>query len=154
LQAGLHRLADGLTGDNAWSDLFDWGGQGGVNRTFAVDRLAQGVNHAATQFRTDWHFQNTAGALDGVAFGDVLVGAQNNGTNGVTLQVHCQAKGVAWEFQHLTLHHVRQAVDAADTVCYGNYGALIAHFSAAVNALDPALDQLADFGWVELHTNS
>jgi hypothetical protein len=45
-------------------------------------------------------------------------------------------------------------VDAADTVCDGNYGALIAHFSAAINALDPALDQLADFGWVELHTNS
>ncbi|MNS56143.1 hypothetical protein D3C72_889950 [compost metagenome] len=154
LQAGLHWLRNGFTGDHAWGDFFNRGRQFGFDGAFAVDRLAQRVDNAAEQLRTDWHFQNAAGALHRVAFGDVLVGTQNHGTDGVAFQIHCQAKRVAWEFQHLALHHVRQTVDAADTVGDGNNRALITHFSAAVKTLDPALDQLADFRWVELHTNS
>jgi hypothetical protein len=42
-------------------------------------------------------------------------------------------------------------MDAADTVGDGNHRALIANFSGTLEALDPALDQFADFRWVKLH---
>ena len=82
------------------------------------------------QFRADRHFQNAAGALDRVAFGDVFVFAQHHGADGVALQVQRQAEGVAGEFQHFALHHVGQPVHAADTVGHGNHGALCASLGA------------------------
>jgi hypothetical protein len=45
-------------------------------------------------------------------------------------------------------------MDAADTVGYGDNRALIANFSGTFEALNTALDQLADFRWVKLHANS
>ena len=69
---------DRLTGDHARSDLLDHVGHLGVDRALAVDRLAQRVDHAADQLGADRHFQDAARALDGVAFGDVLVLAQDH----------------------------------------------------------------------------
>jgi hypothetical protein len=93
LQAGLHRLVDRFTGDHAGGDLFDHVGELGVDRALAVDRLAQGVDHAAEQLGADGHFQNAARALDGVAFGDVFVLAQDHGADRVALEVQRQAVG-------------------------------------------------------------
>ena len=45
--------------------------------------------------RADRHFENAAGGLDHVAFGDVLVFAQHHGADGVALEVQRQTKGVA-----------------------------------------------------------
>jgi hypothetical protein len=45
-------------------------------------------------------------------------------------------------------------MDTADTVGHGNNRALIANFSGIAKALNPALDQFADFRRVELHINS
>jgi hypothetical protein len=112
----LHRLRHRLTPDDARSNLFDLVGQLGVDRTLAVDRLTERVDHAAEQLRTDRNFENAARALDGVAFGDVLVFTENHGTDGVALEVQRQAKGVAGEFQHFALHDIGKAVNAADTV--------------------------------------
>src|SRR6185369_1167972 len=151
LQAGLHRLRNGLTPDNARGDLFDLVGQLGVDRTLAVDRLAQRVDDAAEQFRADRHFENAAGGLDGVALGNVLVFAEHDGADGVTFEVQRHAEGVAREFEHFTLHDVLQAMHAADTVGDGNHGALRAHFRCALQVLDLALDQFRNFGRIQLH---
>ncbi|MNS76903.1 hypothetical protein D3C72_1104610 [compost metagenome] len=145
LQAGLHRLAHRLTRDHARRDLLDHVGFLRVDRALAVDRLAQRVDHAAQQFATHRHFQNAAGALHRVAFGNVFVVTQHHGAHGVTLQVQRQAKGVAGEFQHLALHHAGQAVHAADTIGHGDHRAGVAHFSVGAKTRDAGLDQLADF---------
>ena len=87
LQAGLHGLIHRFTGNHAGRNFFDHVGHLGVDRAFAVDGLAQGVHHATYQLGTHRHFQNTTGALDRVAFGDVLVFTQDHGANRVTLQV-------------------------------------------------------------------
>src|SRR5690606_8563440 len=89
--------------------------------------------------------------LDRVALGNVLVVAQHHRADGIALEVQRQAEGVAREFQHLTLHHVREAVDAADAVGHRDHGALRAHLGRRGEILDLALDQLADFGRVQLH---
>jgi hypothetical protein len=51
-----------------------------------------------------------------IALGDVLVLAENHRADRVALEVEREAEGVRREFDHLALHHVRQAVDAADAV--------------------------------------
>ncbi|MNN87887.1 hypothetical protein D3C81_2055010 [compost metagenome] len=84
----------------------------------------------------------------------MFVFTQDNGTDGVTLQVQREAERVAWKLQHLALHNVGQTVDAADTVGHGNDRALIANLSCVAEPLNPALDQFADFRRVELHINS
>ena len=68
LDTGLQRLGHRLTPDHARCNFFDFVGQLVTQRTFAVDRLTQGVNDTTLQLRTDRHFQNAARALDGVAF--------------------------------------------------------------------------------------
>jgi hypothetical protein len=43
--------------------------------------------------------------------------------------------------EHLALHHVRKAVDAADAVGHRHHRALRAHVRAGVEVLDAALDE-------------
>ncbi len=156
LQAGLHGLVHRLTRDHARCNLFNHVGHLGVNRAFAVDRLTQRVDHTTLEFGAHRHFQNTARALDGVAFGNVLVSAQNHGADRITLQIQCQtvaglAVGVGREFQHFALHHVRKAMDAANTVGHGNDRTLIANVGAGRQAINSALDQFRNFCGIELH---
>jgi hypothetical protein len=42
-------------------------------------------------------------------------------------------------------------VDAADTVGDGHHRTLVAHFGGDAEIFDATLDQLADFGRIELH---
>ena len=51
LDTGLQRLRHRAAGDNARRHFLDDVGLGGVDRAFAVDRVAQGIDHAALQFR-------------------------------------------------------------------------------------------------------
>ncbi len=156
LQTRLHGLVDRLTGDNTRRNLFDHVGHLGIDRTLAVDGLTQRIDHAAFELGTHWNFQNTAGALDRVAFGDVLVFTQDHGANRVTLQV--QGQTVGWqtiaagrEFEHFALHHVGQAMDAANAVSHGNHCALVANVARRSQAFNAALDQFRNFCWIELH---
>ena len=145
LQAGLHRLVNGLTCNHARRNLFDLVGHLGVDRTLAVNGLAQRVDHATFQFGADRHFQNLAGALDGVAFGDVFVFAQHHGADGITLEVERQAEGVAREFEHFALHHVGQSVNTHDTVGHAYHRTFCAGLGQRFEVLDTAANQVADF---------
>ncbi len=151
LEAGLHRLRHRLAPDHAGGDLFDRLGELGGDGALAVAGLAQGVHHAAEHFGTDGHFENAARAFHGIAFGDVLVGAENYRTDGIAFEVQRQAEGVTGEFQHFTLHGVGQAVHAANAVGHGDDRAFGARGGGELQILNLALDQVADFRGVELH---
>src|SRR3569833_2243379 len=151
LQAGLHGLVDRFTFDHARRDLFDGRAAGGLNGAFAVERVAQGVDHAAEQARADRHFQNAAGAFHRVAFGDVFVGAQHHRADRVALQVERHAVGVAREFDHFTVHHVGQTVDADNAVGDAHHGAFGARLGDDLEAFDALLDEIADFRRIQLH---
>ena len=60
LEAGLHRLRHRFARDHARRDFFDDVGHLGVDRSLAVDRLAERVDHAADQLGPDRHFENAA----------------------------------------------------------------------------------------------
>ena len=109
------------------------------------------ADHALTPVGADRHVENAAGGLDDVAFLDVLVSTQNHGADGVALEVQRQAEGVVGELQHLALHHIGQAVDAANTVGHGDHRALVTHIGVACRALDTGFDQFRDFCGIELH---
>src|SRR5574337_2236282 len=151
LVAGLHRLADRLARAHARCNLFDRRCQFRLDRALAVDRLAQRVHHAPQEFRTDRHLENATGGLDHVAFGDVLVVAQDHRAHRVALEIQRQAEGVLGEFQHFAVLRRLQAVDAHDAVGDAHHGAHVAHLGFGVEMLDTLPDERADFGWIELH---
>src|ERR1044071_5319043 len=116
LEAGLHRLRHRFPPHHARSDLLDDVGLLGVDGALAVDRLAQRIHHPSEQLRPDRHGKNPARGLDDVTFGDLRVFAQDHRADRVALEVERQAEGVLREFEHLALHHVGEAVDAADAI--------------------------------------
>src|SRR5690606_6570367 len=81
LVTGLHGLAHGLTVDDAGRDALDGRHALVLDRTFAVDRIAQRIDDAAEQPFAHRHFENASRRLDRVAFDDVLVFAQDHGTD-------------------------------------------------------------------------
>ena len=151
LQTGLHRLGHRLTGDDARRHLLDHVGFLGVDRTLAVDGLTQRVHHTTDQLGTDGHFQNAAGGLDDVAFGNALVFTEDHRADRVALEVQRQAVDVARELDHLALHHVGETVDPADAVGDRDDRALVPGVSRDLKVLDLAFEQFADFSGIELH---
>ena len=125
-----------------------------VDRALAVDRLAERVDDAADQRRTDRHFEDAAGALDRVAFGDVLVVAQDHRADRITLEVEREAEGVFRELEHFTLHRVLQAVDAADAVRDRHDAADAARLGRRREVLDAGLDQFADLRSLDGHVGN
>ena len=76
---------------------------------------------------------------------------ENNRADGVTLQVHCQAIGIARELQHFALHHVGKTMNTDNAVGNGNHGALRTKIGRDPKVFDPLLQQITDFTRIELH---
>src|SRR5258705_3274672 len=70
LQTGLQRLFDRLARDNTGRFELDTPALFGIDRSTAVDRFAQGIDHPADDLFADRHFGDAACALDRVAFLD------------------------------------------------------------------------------------
>src|SRR5690606_25055519 len=81
LEAGLHRLVHRLARNDARRLHFDARTLVGHNRALAVDRVAQAVHDAAEQALADRNVHDGAGALDGVAFADFGVRAEDHDTD-------------------------------------------------------------------------
>src|SRR5690606_16566213 len=86
-QTSLYGLINGLTSNNARCNFLDRRGQGIAQLALAVDRVTQTVNNTTQQFVTNRYFQDTTGTTNFLTFGQIFVVAQNNCTNGITLQV-------------------------------------------------------------------
>ena len=116
LQAGLHGLRHALSPHHARGDLFDDIAFLGVDGTLAVDRLPQRIDDASDQLGPYRDVQDPSRALDDVAFGNVLVVAEDHRTHRVALEIEREPEGVIREFEHLALHRVRQPMHACDAV--------------------------------------
>src|SRR5205085_6257901 len=88
----------------------------GLDRTLAVDRVAESVDDAAEQALADRRVHDGAGALDGLAFLDLAVGAENHDTDVVSFEVECHAAGAVLQLDHFAGLDVVEAVDTGDTV--------------------------------------
>src|SRR6185369_12069152 len=115
------------------------------DRAFAIDRLAERVDHAAKQRVADRDRNNAAGAFDGVALFDFLELAEEHGADALFFEVQCHAVDAVRELEHLAGHRVFDAVDACDAVTERDDAADFGHIDVDSVAADLIPD---DFGYL------
>ena len=155
LQAGLHRFVDGLALDDAgglelgraalWSCRCRPCRRAGAR----ADRRSARAGPRRRGCRAG------AGALDGVALGDVLPLAEQHRADVVGLEVQRQAGDAVGQLEQLEGHAVLEAMQARDAVGHRQHGADLGQLgAAAVESLDAALQDACYLVWIDLHVFS
>src|SRR6202048_5219404 len=121
------------------------------DRTLAVDRIAERIDDAAEQGLADRGIDDGAGALDGLAFLDLAVGAEDHDTDVVGLEVQRHAAGAVLELDHLAGLDVVEAVDAGDAVADGQHLSDFGDFSLLAEILDLVLDDRENSRGADVH---
>src|SRR5262249_1706283 len=150
-EAGLHRLGHRLARDDAGRLDLDQLALGGLDRALAVDRIAETVDHAAEQALADRHVDDGAGALDGVAFADRAVPAEDPDADIAALEVQRHALDAAGELDHLAGLDAVEAVDAGNAVTDGEDLADLGHLGLGAEVGDLLLENGRDFGGTDIH---
>ena len=151
LEAGLDRLRHRLPGDDARGNLLDRRGLLGLDGPLAVKRIAERAHDPPQQLGTHRHLKDAPGTAHGVTLGDMGVVAHHHGAHRVPLEVERQSVDPAREFQHFTGHGAGQPIDTAYAVGDADHRSLVTSLGNDIEILDPLLDQVADFRWIELH---
>src|SRR5512138_1074638 len=151
LEAGCHRLADRLARNDAGRLDVDAHVLVGLDRTLAVDRVAQRVDDAAEQALADLRVHDGAGALDGLAFLDLAVGAENHDTDVVGFEVERHAARAVLELDHFAGLDVVQTVDAGDTVTDGQHLSDFSDLGFLAEILDLVLEDRGNFRGADVH---
>jgi hypothetical protein len=107
-ETGLHRLVDGTTGQDTRGLDLGTDPLSGLDRAFAIDGVAEGVDHTTEQSLADWNVDlffrlvgvayqqmletyNLTGTLDSLAFLDQSIGTEKHNTDLTGFQVHAHA---------------------------------------------------------------
>ncbi len=123
----------------------------GLDRALAVDRIAERVDHAAEQALADRHVDDRAGALDGLAFLDLAVVAEDHDADIVDLEVERHAAHAVLELDHLAGLDVVEAVDAGDAVADREHLADLGDLGLLAEILDLLLEDRGDFCGADIH---
>src|SRR5262245_66491869 len=91
------------------------------NRPFAIDWIAESIDNAAKQSLADGHVDDRARALDGLAFLDLAIVAENDDTDVVDLEVERHAAHAILEFHQFAGLHVVETVNAGNAVTDGKH---------------------------------
>ena len=151
LDAGLQGFLDRLAVDDAGGRALDGPELGGLNGACAVDGLAQCIDHAADHCLAHGHGNDLAGALDGAAFLDADIGAQQNDGDRVFLQVLGHTVFAVVKLKQLTCHALFQAAGPGDAVAHHNDRAGLALLNGIFVMLDLRTDDLGDLFRFQLH---
>ena len=106
LQARLQRFFHRLPIDDAGRKTLDRREVVGADGTLAINRLAEGVDDAAQHLFADRHRDDAAGALDDVAFLDLLEFAQQHRANALFFEVQRDPEYAVGELEHFAGHGV------------------------------------------------
>ena len=123
----------------------------GFDRPPAVDRIAQRVNDAAEQALADRNLDDGARALDGLAFLDLAVAAEDDDADIVACEVERHAAHAALEFDHLAGLHFVEAVDVGDAVADREHLADFRDLGLLAEVLDLLLENGGDFRRADIH---
>ncbi len=144
LDAGLHRLLDRLTSDDAGRDPLDRIELFRGDRPLAVERDAERVHDAADELLADGHRDDAARPLDGVALVDLRRLAHQDAADVVLLEVEGETVDLVRELEELARHHLLEAPDARDAVPDRDDGPHLRDVDAAVEPGELGLDDLGD----------
>src|SRR6266851_3621153 len=142
LDAGSHGLADRLAVDDAGGEALDGERVRRVDGALVVDWLTERVDDAANHGLADGHGHDLAGALDGVAFLDLGVVAEEHGSDLVLVEVHGESGDAVGELDELAGHDLVQTVDARDAVAEGDDGSNLIDLDALFEVLNLLAKQL------------
>jgi len=106
---------------------------------------------AIEQPLADRHFDDGAGALDGLAFLDLAVGAEDHDADIVGFEIERHAFDAALELDHFAGLHVVEAVDAGDAVADGEHLADFGDFGLLAEILDLVLEDCGNFRGADIH---
>ena len=152
LEARLHRLMHRFARNDAGRLHVDAAAFGDIGEfALAVDGIAQRIDHAAQQALAHRHFHDGAGALDGVAFLDGGVGAENHHADIVGFEVQRHALDAAGKLDHLAGLDIVEAIDAGDAVADRQHLADFADLRFGAEILDFALQDRGNFGGLDIH---
>ena len=151
LEAGLDRLVHRLARDDARRLHLDAAPLGVFDWAFAIDRIAERVDDPAEQALADWNVDDGAGPLDGRAFGDLGVRAEDDDADIVGFEVERHALGAVVELDHLARLDVVESVDARDSVTDGEDGPDFGDLRVGVEIRDLVADDAGDFSGADIH---
>ena len=151
LQAGCHRLVNRFARDDAGGLLVSHATLGCRDRAFAVDRVAKTVHNAAQKGVACGHVHDGLGALDGVAFFDVLVRTEDHDADVVDFEVQRHAADPAGEFHHFTGLDIVQPVHTGDAVADRQHAANFGHLCVFAKVLDLVLKDRRDLSSLNSH---
>src|SRR5207245_8648109 len=103
------------------------------------------------QALADRRIHDGAGALDGLAFLDLAVSAEDHDTDVVGFEVQRHAAGAVLEFDHFTGLDVVEAVDAGDAVTDGQHLSDFGNLSLLAEILDLVLEDRGNFRGADVH---
>ena len=121
------------------------------DRTLAVERVAERIDDAAEQALAHRHVDDRARALDGVAFLDVAVVAEDHDADIVGFEVQRHAFDAAREFDHFAGLNFVEAVNARDAVADGEDLADLADFGFGAEVLDLGFQDRGNFCGLDIH---
>ena len=122
-----------------------------MDRTFAVDRLAERVDDAPQKRFTDGNGQNFARAIDLRALADIVGVGQNRRGNRLRFKILRDAEAAVLKLQKFVCHTIAKPVDPRDAIADKDDGAGLRHLCAGVIGANLLFDDAADFFWIRAH---
>src|SRR5262249_47363157 len=151
LQTGRHRLAHRFARNDAGRLHVDAAALAGLDRTLAVYRITEGVNHATEQALADRRINDGARTLYGLTFLDLTVGTEDHDADVVGFEIERHAAGAVLELHHLAGLNVVQPVDARDAVANGKHLPDFGHLGFLPEVFDLILEDRGNFRGADVH---
>ncbi len=150
LDAGLHRGVHALAHHHVGCDPLDGPVLGRGDRAFAVDRLAQSIDHPADQPVAHRHRHDAPGAAHQVALLDAGIVAHDDDADIVGFQVKGQAHDalaarLGRELDQLHGHDVGQAAGAGDAVSHLEHRSDVHRLDRGLKGFDLLFQCCRDF---------
>ena len=147
----MQRLLDRLALQNTGGRALNGAVVGSLNGAFAVNGLAQRVDHAADHTLTDRHGDNLAGTLDGTALFDAFIVTKQDDGDAVFFQILRHAVGTALKLDQLTGHTVVKPRGARNTVAHHRYRSGLSLLNGILVVLDLGTDDAGNLFGFQLH---